>query len=68
MTIGQAANHWGSKGLEKGEERAEGTTKEYDVIARVDGTGKSIFVGVEVVKDTVEQGGWRWVLCTVERQ
>ena len=50
------ADDWGGEGLEEGEERAQGSAEEGDVIAGVDGAGKGVFVGVEIVEDAVEEG------------
>lgn len=56
MAVGEVADDWGCEGLEQGEERAQGSAEEGDVIAGVDGTGKGVFVGVEIVEDAVEEG------------
>jgi hypothetical protein len=47
------ADDGGGEGLEEGEEGAEGSAEEDDVIAWVDGAGEGVFVGVEVVEDAV---------------
>lgn len=56
MTVGKVADDWGSEGLEEGEERAQGSAEEDDVIAGLDGAGKGVFVGVEIVEDAVKEG------------
>ena len=56
MAVGEVADDWRGEGLEEGEERAQGSAEEGDVIAGVDGTGKGVFVGVEIVEDAVEEG------------
>lgn len=59
-------NDWSGEGLEKREERAQGSTEEDDVIAGVDRAGEGVLVRVQVVKDAVEEGGWRGILGAVE--
>lgn len=56
MAIGEVADDWSGEGLEEGEERAQGSTEEDNVIAGVDGASKGVFVGVEIVEDAVEEG------------
>lgn len=61
------ANDRSGEGLEEGEERAQGTAEKNYVIARVDGAGKGVLVGVQVVKNAVEKGGRRRVLRAIKR-
>jgi len=43
--------------LEEGEERAERSTQQYNVIAVVDGFGEGVFVGIEAGKNAREESG-----------
>lgn len=46
MFVGETADDRCGKGLEEGEEGAEGAAEEDDVVAGIDGFGERVFVGV----------------------
>lgn len=66
MAIGEVADDWRGEGLEEREEGAQGTAEQDDVVARVDGAGKGILVGIEVVEDAIEKGIRGGILGAVE--
>lgn len=68
MCIRQVTDYRGHNGLEQGKEGAESSAEENDVIARVDGAGEGVLVGIQVMEDAIEEGIWRWVLSTIEGQ
>ena len=43
--------------MKEGEERAESAPEEDDVIAIADWAGERSFVGVEAIKNAIEEGG-----------
>lgn len=55
MAIGEVADNRRCEGLEQREEGAEGTAEQDDVVPRIDGAGKGILVGIEVVEDAIQE-------------
>jgi hypothetical protein len=41
--------------LEKGEEGAEGASEKDNIVFGVDGDGKGLFVGIEIVYNSIQQ-------------
>lgn len=54
MLIRKMSDDWGGNGLEEGEKRAQSTTEEDNIIARIDGSGEGRLVGIEVAQDMGE--------------
>jgi ribosomal protein L5 len=54
--------------LKKGEEGAEGASEEDNVVFGVDRDGKGLFVGIEIVYDSIQQRCGARIEVSIERK
>lgn len=66
VLVGEPADDRRGDGLQQREERAQRAAQQDNVISGIDRLGEGVLVGVEVVEDAVQEGGWRGVALAVE--